>query len=67
MQIRTEDGVMVQPGDTVFNYYDMKVCTIGTPDDQGWFDTTNQDGSRGAYLNGERICSMGFAGRKGWL
>lgn len=67
MIIITEDGVEVQEGDTVFNYYDRKVCTIGPVDDQGWFETTNKDGSHGAYLNGTRICSMGFAGRKGWL
>ena len=65
-RIRTEDGVTVRKGDRVFNYYDRVYCVIAQdPDGEGWFDTTSDDGRR-TLLNGERICSVAFAGRKGW-
>lgn len=67
MVITTVDGVEVRSGDRVFNYYDRKAGTIEhQPDSSGWFDVKHDDGTR-AYLNGERICSLAFAARKGWV
>lgn len=64
--IITEDGVEVIPGDRVFNYYDRKWgWIVEAPDSAGWFDVKHDDGTTG-YLNGERICSLAFATRKGW-
>jgi hypothetical protein len=62
--IRTEDGVTLHPGDRAFNYYDQKPGTISeAPDSSGWFTFTHDDGTS-ALLNGERICSEGFARRR---
>lgn len=64
--ITTEDGVTVGRGDRVFNYYDRKVGVIASDvDTAGWFDVDHDDGTR-AYLDGSRICSLGFAQRRGW-
>lgn len=66
--ITTEDRVQVLPGARVFNYYDRKagfIAAVGA-DSAGWFDVIQDDGTR-AYLNGERICSIEFAVRKGWV
>jgi hypothetical protein len=65
--IRTEDGVEVAPGDRAYNYYDRKAGRIDwVSSENGWFDFFHDDGTS-AYLNGERICSLAFAQRKGWL
>ena len=67
--IRTEDGVEVSEGDRVYNYYDMKpgVIVEGTvrlmPD--AWFDVRHDDGTT-SVLNGERICSLEYAKRRGF-
>lgn len=69
MTIRTEDGVVVQPGDRVYDYYSMKPGVIQpgslilAPD--VWFDVTHDDGTRNV-LNGQRICTMEFARRRGF-
>lgn len=66
--IRTEDGMVLAPGDRAFNYYDMKPGRIGRMDlgSEGWFSFLHEDGSY-ATLDGSRICTIGFAQRKGWL
>lgn len=55
--IRTADGVDVQEGDRVFNYYDGWWGEISRVDDQGWFNLTSRDRKR-ACLNGERVCKV---------
>ena len=58
--IITEDGVPVQAGDTVFNYYDLKWGVISTDvDDQGWFTLLHADNTR-AILNGQRIATKDY-------
>lgn len=64
--IKTADGYRLQAGEKAFNYYDMYVGTIGDIDSEGWFDFQGDDGQR-AILNGERICSIESAERKGWM
>ena len=66
----TEDGIEVFPGDTCFNYYDLKIGSIEQdrqfdPED-GWFTFKHEDGTK-AVLDGSRICSIKFARSKGWL
>jgi hypothetical protein len=54
-------------GDRVFNYYDRKLGEIiSPPDSAGWFDVRQDDGTT-AYLNGERICTIEYAMRRGWI
>lgn len=65
---RTEDGVDVKIGDRVYNYYDMEPGVIESfagnmPDP--WFDVRHDDG-KVSVLNGQRICSMGYAVRRGF-
>ncbi len=66
--ITTEDNHPVQEGDRVFNYYDMKVGDIrpNSTDQEGWFYLDHEDGTN-ALLNGQRICTIEFAQRKGWI
>lgn len=79
--VRTEDGVEVAEGDTVFDYYSMAVGVVGkiegertdefhSSEMQGstnpWFDVIHEDGKH-QLLNGQRICSVDAAKRKGWL
>jgi len=79
--IITEDGVTVHEGDHVYNYYDMWPGHIvaGTVSENGrkegealnlrrdlWFDVKRSNGGGTSLLNGERICSIPFAQRKGW-
>ena len=70
IEFKTEDGVIVIDGDWVYNYYDMFPVQICLSDyrqsDDGWFNTAKVDGSRVPLLNGERICTLNFAVRKGW-
>ena len=55
--IKTEDDQIVQAGDRVFNYYDMKWGTIRADvDASGWFHVDHDDGSS-ALLDGSRIAS----------
>lgn len=67
--IRTEDGKDVKEGDRVYNYYDMKpgVIVPGTvrmmPD--AWFNVEHDNGKR-AILNGERICTLEYARKRGF-
>ena len=69
VDIRTEDGKIVHEGDRVYNYYDMKPCTIVPntirmmPD--AWFDTEDDNGRR-TILNGQRICTIEFAKSRGF-
>lgn len=66
MTIITEDGVEVSVGDRVFNYYDMRIGTIASDPIDGWFDLA-QDGRITETLNGERVCSIPFAIKRGWI
>jgi hypothetical protein len=63
----TDDGVTVAKGDRAYNYYDMKPGVVGEQDSSfaDWFTFNHDDGSR-ALLNGQRICSMAFARRRGF-
>jgi hypothetical protein len=72
----TEDDVFVFPGTRVYNYYDMKPGVIENirQDDFDeavnlkrdlWFYVKHDDGSK-ALLNGERICTIEFAKRRGF-
>lgn len=69
MTIRTEDGVVVQPGERVYDYYSMKAGHIVpesltlAPD--VWFDVKHDDGTR-CVLNGQRICTIAHAKRMKW-
>jgi hypothetical protein len=67
MKYKTEDNVVVQTGQLVYNYYDMVPCVIGMDcDHDGWFETFLLDGRPGHMMNGPRICSIGFAKRRGF-
>jgi hypothetical protein len=71
ISITTSDGFTLTTGDRAFNYYDHEAGTIGEIDqrpDGGshWFDF-KQDNGCGKSLNGERICSVEYAERRGWL
>ena len=64
----TEDGVELKTGDRAYNYYDMKPGRIGRdagslPDP--WFDFDHDDGTV-SMLNGQRICSLEYAVRRGF-
>lgn len=68
--IRTEDGVTVQEGDRVYDYYSMEpgVIVPGTVIENGgdlWFDVKHDNGDR-VILNGQRICSPAFAVSRGF-
>ena len=66
-QVVTEDGATLQQGDRAYNYYDMKPGMIEdlNPADRGWFKFLHDDGTT-AFLNGQRICSLTFAARRGF-
>lgn len=66
--ITTEDGVKVGIGDRVYNYYDMKPGVIEGPIrymPDAWFEVRDDNG-KASILNGQRICSIEYAKRKGW-
>lgn len=66
MDIITEDGATVGKNAIVYNYYDMEPVIIARdPDHQGWFEVRN---SANEYniLNGQRICTIEFARRRGF-
>jgi hypothetical protein len=70
--ITMEDGVSAKVGDVVWCYYDMNEVKIAYIMSNGWFDTSiegpdNQFETRGPLLNGQRVCSLETARRKGWL
>lgn len=65
--IRMADNQAIAPGQQAFNYYDMKPgYPVGDIDYAGWFTFRHNDGTS-ALLNGERICSLETARKKGWL
>ena len=64
--VKTEDGIKLEAGERAFNYYGRKPGVIGDIESDGWFDFNHDDGTK-AFLNGERICSVEFAKRKGWM
>ena len=64
--ITTEDGATATKGDRLYNYYDMKPGTIGRMEHDGWFEFNHEDGTR-SFLNGQRVCTIAFAARKGWV
>jgi len=71
-EIRTEDGVIVHAGDRVYNYYDMEPGHIESGSHSLminggdiWFDF-KADNGRVSILNGQRICSIEFAKRRGF-
>lgn len=78
VEILTEDDVIVRHGDRVYNYYDMVPGTIRirmyevtqiTTDtnirSDIWFEFVRDDGQT-TILNGQRICTMDFAKRRGF-
>lgn len=66
-EVTTEDGVTLHFGDRAYDYYTMKPGVIGegtlAPDI--WFDFHHDDGTR-CLLNGQRICSVEYAKRRGF-
>lgn len=62
---KTADGATVKIGDRVYNYYDRVPGTIARDGGDGWFDFTGDDG-RKTLLDGDRVCTLAFAARKGW-
>lgn len=54
--VTTADGHTVTQGARVFDYYGGQWGIVGPVDECGWFDLYREDGSRGGYLNGERVC-----------
>lgn len=64
--VTTEDGAIMLVGARAFNYYDRKPGKITMLDADGWFDFEHDDGTVKS-LNGERICTLAFAQRKGWV
>jgi hypothetical protein len=62
--ITTEDGVALKEGDRAYNYYDMKPGMIEAIHEDGWFRFVQAGGN--AFLNGQRVCSMEFAIRRGF-
>jgi hypothetical protein len=62
--ITTEDGVTLKEGDRAYNYYGMKPGMIEQIHPDGWFRFTQKGGPE--FLNGQRICSMEFAVRRGF-
>jgi len=62
---RTEDGVELRTGEAAYDYYSMKPGRIGRGCGSGWFDFEHDDGTV-TLLNGQRICSMAYAVRRGF-
>jgi hypothetical protein len=67
---RTEDRVTVREGDEVYDYYTMEPVIIGKACGDGWFETLRTDGSgvrsQAGMLNGQRICTLGYARQRGF-
>lgn len=67
LTVRTEDGVELAVGEEAYDYYDFNRGVIAGPiDEAGWFDLITDNGRR-LYRNGERICSIAYARRRGWV
>jgi len=67
MSIRTDCGATVNNGDRVYNYYDMVPGTIvSEPKEDGWFYFQADDSRAKTVLNGQRICTIDFAKRRGF-
>lgn len=64
----TEDWDNHKDDSRLFNYYDQKIGNImwQTVDSAGWFTFIHED-STIQHLNGDRICTMAHARRKGWV
>lgn len=62
---KTEDGVELKTGDRAYNYYDMTVGTIGRDVDGDWFEFDLDTGGD-TLLNGQRICTLEYAARRGF-
>lgn len=59
-QFKTADGFLIKEGDRLFNYYDGWWGTVGSIDEQGWFELEDDPlvgPLRRAVLNGERVCA----------
>ena len=68
----TADGYVRKQGDEVFDYYSFERVIIGEPaGSPGWFNTMSVEDptvfSRAKMLNGDRICTLDNARRRGWL
>ena len=74
---RTEDRVTVREGDEVYDYYSMEPVIIGEPTGSpGWFNvlrpgSVTPETPRGVrasagMLDGSRICTLGYARRRGF-
>lgn len=79
VEIMTEDDVIVRHGDQVYNYYDMVTGTIRLRQHDVdkideftnirsdiWFEFVRDDNGQTTILNGERICTIAFAKRRGF-
>ncbi|MFL5861156.1 MAG: hypothetical protein ACJ780_10285 [Solirubrobacteraceae bacterium] len=63
---RSEDGATLKQGDRAYDYYTMAPGVIGEPaGSDGWFDFHHDRGTR-TLLNGQRICTLAFAKRRGF-
>lgn len=68
MKYMTEDGCELETGDQAYDYYSMKPGKIGEDArafEGGWFTFEHTDGTT-ELLNGQRICTMGYAIRRGF-
>lgn len=68
--VKTEDGATLKEGERAYNYYDMKPGKIGrlssmVSDPNPWFDFEHDDGTV-SLLNGQRICTIGYARQRGF-
>jgi hypothetical protein len=64
----TEDGAHVKVGDEIYDYYSMmkgKIIMFSGYMPDPWFSVQHTDGKI-ITLNGQRICTLEFAKRKGW-
>lgn len=65
-EYRTDDGRIVSTGDEVFSHYTMSQGVIGDDMGQGWFRFVSPETGRD-MLDGQRICSLDYARRMGWV
>jgi hypothetical protein len=79
VEIMTEDDVIVHHGDRVYNYYDMQPGTIRVRQydvekitaetnirQDIWFEFIFESTGGTTILNGQRICTISFAQRRGF-
>jgi hypothetical protein len=62
----TECGATVAQGDRVYNYYSMEPGIIGRSFDGTWFEFHGETSRKRTQLNGQRICTIEFAKRRGF-